>query len=109
MIFILFVVYGTLSGVFIAKKKMRISQALLPMMAFTIVLSVALGQNYTMSLIPEVNDGIGISNFLAAFLLPEEGWSTEMFLSQFELYLSASIVLIVLYAVVVIIENKVKP
>lgn len=106
MIFILLIVYGILAGVFIAKKKMGISQAVLPMIAFSILSSIALGQNYTMSFIPEINDGLGISNFLAAFLLPEDGWTQEVFLSKFELYLGISIVLILLYFILVIIENK---
>ena len=82
------------------------SQAVIPMIAFIILSSVALGQNYTNSLIPKVNDGIGISNFLATFLLPEDGWTKEMFLSKFELYLGISIALILIYFILVIIENK---
>lgn len=105
MIFILLIVHGILAGVFISKKKMKISQAVLPMLAFSILSSIALGQNYTMSLIPEVNDGIGISNFLAEFLLPEDGWTIEMFLSKFELYVGISIVLILLYFLLVVVEN----
>lgn len=82
------------------------SQAIIPMIAFAILSSIALSQNYTVSLIPEANDGIGISNFLAAFLLPQDGWSTEMFLSKFELYLGISIALIILYFVFVIVEKR---
>ena len=76
------------------------------MIAFAILSSIALSQNYTVSLIPEANDGIGISNFLAAFLLPQDGWSTEMFLSKFELYFGISIALIILYFVFVIVEKR---
>lgn len=104
-VLILLVIYGIVVGVFIAKKKMKMSQALLPMMAFAIVSSVALGQNYLMAIIPEMNDGIGISNFLAEFLLPGDGWSKEMFFRHFEMYLSCSVVLIFLYTVVVFVEN----
>ncbi|EPD53287.1 hypothetical protein HMPREF1210_01018 [Paenisporosarcina sp. HGH0030] len=104
MIFII-LLYGIIAGVFISKRKMKMSQAVIPMIAFAILSSVALGQNYTKSLIPEVNDGIGISNFLATFLLPEDGWTKEMFLSKFELYLGISIALILLYFLIVIVEN----
>lgn len=72
---------------------------------FAIVASVALGQNYTQSLIQEANDGIGISNFLAAMLLPESHWTKEMFLSKFELFLGISIAFIVLYKVTAVIEK----
>ncbi|MEH7254829.1 hypothetical protein V7111_22225 [Neobacillus niacini] len=104
MVFIL-LLYGIIAGVFISKRKMKMSQAVIPMIAFAILSSVALGQNYTTSLIPEVNDGIGISNFLAAFLLPEAGWTKEMFLSKFELYLGISIAFIFIYFLLVIVEN----
>lgn len=106
MIFIIILLYGILAGVFISKRKMKMSQAAVPMIAFAILSSVALGQNYTVSLIPEANDGIAISNFLAKFLLPEDGWTTEMFLSKFELYLGISIALIILYFIFVIVEKR---
>jgi hypothetical protein len=104
MVFII-LLYGIIAGIFISKRKMKMSQAVIPMIAFAILSSVALGQNYTNSLIPEVNDGIGISNFLARFLLPEDGWTKELFLSKFELYLGISIGLILVYFLLVIVEN----
>ncbi|MEH7247974.1 hypothetical protein V7114_14450 [Neobacillus niacini] len=104
MVFII-LLYGIIAGVFISKRKMKMSQAVIPMISFAILSSVALGQNYSTSLIPEVNDGIGISNFLAAFLFPEDGWTKEMFLSKFELYLGISIAFILLYFLLVIVEN----
>lgn len=109
MIFFLLLLYGITAGIFISKRKMKMSQAVIPMLAFAILSSIALGQNYTVSLIPEVNDGIAISNFLAAFLLPEEGWTIEMFLTKYELYMGISILLILLYFSLVVVEkNKLK-
>jgi hypothetical protein len=105
MIFVILVLYGFIAGVFISKRKMEMSQAVIPMIAFAILSSVALGQNYSVSLIPEANDGIGISNFLATFLLPEDGWTKEMFLSKFELYLGISFAIIFLYFILVIVEK----
>jgi len=105
MIFVILVLYGIIAWLFISKKKMKVSQAVIPMIAFSILSSVALGQNYTVSLIPEANDGIGISNFLAKFLLPDDYWTKEMFLSRFELYLGISIVLILLYFIFVVVER----
>ncbi|SDO25431.1 hypothetical protein SAMN05518871_11349 [Psychrobacillus sp. OK028] len=105
MIFVILVLYGIIAGVFISKKKMNMSQATIPMIAFAILSSVALGQNYTESLIPEANDGIAISNFLAKFLLPDDYWTKEMFLSRFELYLGISIALIILYFIFLIVEK----
>ncbi|WP_277585234.1 hypothetical protein [Psychrobacillus antarcticus] len=105
MIFVILVLYGIIAGFFISKRKMKMSQAVIPMIAFAILSSVSLGQNYTVSLIPEANDGIGISNFLATFLLPADGWTKELFLSKFELYLGISIALILLYFIFVIVEK----
>lgn len=106
MIFMLLVLYGMIAGFFISKGKMTMSQAVIPMIAFAILSSVALGQNYTVSLIPEANDGIAISNFLAQFLLPGDYWTKEMFLSRFELYLGISIALILLYFIFVVVESR---
>jgi len=106
MIYILLALYGLIAGVFIVKKKMRMSQALIPMIAFSILSSVALGQNYTQSLISEVNDGIGISNFLARFLLPDDYWTQEMFLTRFELFIGISLGLILLYFIFGVLPTK---
>lgn len=102
MIFIILILYGMIAGIFISKKKIKMSQAILPIISFS---SVALGQNYTESLIPEANDGIGITNFLAKFLLPDNYWTKEMFLSKFELYLGISIALTLLNFILVVVEQ----
>ncbi len=105
MIFVILALYGILAVFFISKRKIKMSQAVIPMIAFAILSSAALGQNYTVSLIPEANDGIGVSNFLASFLLPADGWTTEIFLSKFESYLMISIALILIYFIMVIVER----
>lgn len=76
-----------IAGIFVSKKMMKLSQAVLPMMAFSILSCDALGQNSTMSFMTEVNDGIAISNFLAMKYLPEDGWLQEMFLSKYNQYI----------------------
>ena len=105
MIFVILVLYGFIAGFLISKRKIKSSQAVIPMMAFAILSCVALGHNHTVSLISEANDGIGISNFLAKLLLPGEGWTKELFLSTFELYLGISIVLIILYFILAFVEK----
>lgn len=90
----------------IFEKKMNISKTLLPLVLFSILANIALAQNYTQSLISEVNDGIGISNFLAAFLLPDDYWTKALFLSRFEISLVISLVLVIIYFVLTVIENK---
>lgn len=53
------------------QKKIKFSTAILPLLLFSITANVALAQNYAQSLIPGANDGIGISNLLAYFLIGE--------------------------------------
>ena len=105
MIFVILVLYGIVAGFFRSKRNIKLSQAVIPMLAFAILSCVALGHNHTVSLISEANDGIGISNFLAKLLLPAEGWTKELFLSKFKLYLVISPVLIILYFIFVIVEK----
>jgi hypothetical protein len=74
--------------------------------AVSILSVVSLAQNYTVSLIPEANDGIGISNKMAYWIIGEGSWSQEMFKNMFELSLYISLFLIVVYPIVVVIEIK---
>jgi hypothetical protein len=83
----------------------KYSTGILPLLLFSIVANVALSQNYTQSLIPEANDGIGISNSLAAFLISEEHWSHELFKTYYLNSTSISIVLIVVYMIFLALEN----
>jgi hypothetical protein len=73
------------------------------------VLSVlALSQNYTQSLIPEANDGIGISNQLAYWIIGETQWTQEMFKSFYDQSTYLALLLILLYPVVLLAETKLK-
>jgi low affinity Fe/Cu permease len=74
--------------------------------AISILAVVSLAQNYTQSLIPEANDGLGISNKMAYWIIGEEGWSQEMFKNMFEQSVYISLLLIAAYPIVLIIESK---
>ncbi|MEI7028094.1 hypothetical protein [Paenibacillus sp. y28] len=50
----------------------------------TAAASVCLGQNYAQSLIPSVQDGIGISNPIAYWIIGESLWTQEQFRLFFE-------------------------
>jgi len=104
-IFMLFI-YLFISGYLVRTRKIWFSSAVLPLVLFSIVACVSLGQNYTQSLIPRGEDGIGISNFLARYLLPEDQWSKELFLSRFELWIGISIGLLLVYFVVIVFEKR---
>lgn len=74
----------------------------------SIVAVVCLAQNYTQSLIPEANDGIGISNQVAYSIIGEDGWSQDKFRDIFEKSIYFTLFLIVAYPVVLIVESKLK-
>ncbi|MDX5476664.1 MAG: hypothetical protein LPK00_14110 [Bacillaceae bacterium] len=74
--------------------------------AFSIVATISLGQNYTQSLIPEANDGMSISNKLAYLIIGEDGWSQEVFRYVFDFSLYVSLILILVYPIVLVIESK---
>ncbi|MFF2479520.1 hypothetical protein [Paenibacillus sp. NPDC058071] len=68
--------------------------------------AVVLGQNYTQSLIPEANDGIGVSNSFAYFLIGKGEWTQELFHRRFEQSIYAALSAIVLYSLAVILESR---
>lgn len=74
--------------------------------AISILAAISLGQNYTQSLIPEANDGMGISNHLAYWIIGEDGWSKELFRASFEQSLYITLLLIIAYPIVLIAETK---
>ncbi|WP_449536450.1 hypothetical protein [Ferdinandcohnia sp. Marseille-Q9671] len=74
--------------------------------ALSILAVISLAQNYTQSLIPEANDGIGISNHMAYWIIGEDRWSQEMFKAMFEQSVYFSLLLIAAYPIVLILESK---
>lgn len=76
--------------------------------ALSILAVVSLAQNYTQSLIPEVNDGISVSNKMAYWIIGQNGWSQEMFKDIFEQSILISLLLIAAYPIVLILEGKMR-
>jgi glucan phosphoethanolaminetransferase (alkaline phosphatase superfamily) len=74
-----------------------IAQGALLAIIISIVAVAMLAQNYTQSLIPEANDGVSVSNFVAYLVIGEDGWSTAVFREAFEASLGVTILLILLY------------
>ncbi|MFB9329453.1 hypothetical protein ACFFSY_26240 [Paenibacillus aurantiacus] len=71
------------------------------------LLAVAcLAQNYTQSLIPEANDGIGISNPVAYWIIGEDGWSQSLFAAAFRMSIYWTVALIALYPFVAVAEAR---
>lgn len=103
MDFIIFV-YFIAMMIAAIQKKVKFSTAMLPVLLFSIVANVALAQNYTQSLIPGANDGMGISNRLAYFLIGEDRWSHELFRSAYNLSTTITMLLLIAYSLILVIE-----
>ena len=104
MDYIIFV-YFIVMLVFAIQKKVKFSTALLPVLLFSIVANVALAQNYTQSLIPEANDGMGISNPLAYFLISDDRWSPELFRSAYNISTTITILFLIIYSLALVLEK----
>lgn len=76
--------------------------------ALALLSVICLAQNYTQSLIPEVNDGIGVSNQIAYWLIGEDRWSQDLFRVCFERSIYITFILIIVYPIVLIIESILK-
>ncbi|MDQ0899912.1 hypothetical protein [Paenibacillus sp. V4I7] len=72
----------------------------------SMVAVVCLAQNYTQSLIPEANDGIGASNQIAYWIIDEHDMSKEEFRNLFEQSFYLALVLIIAYPLVLVVESK---
>jgi len=90
----------------------RITYAILLLIVLTqllLVVNIALAQNYSASL-ADSNDGIGISNGLAYFLIGEDNWSVAMFKRHYTistwLTLLSTLFTLILLAVKVTMERK---
>lgn len=79
-------------------EKFRLFNALLSLVLFSLIVSISLGVNYVASSIPSINDGIGIHNFLAYWIIGENNWSIGLFKSYFDYSLITSIILLIVYS-----------
>ena len=69
---------------------------------------ICLAQNYTQSLIPEANDGIGVSNPVAYLIIGEDGWSKDLFRKSFEQSIYFNLFLFIAYPLVLMVDSKFK-
>lgn len=90
-------------------KPRKYSKGTLVLLLLSIIVNVALAQNYTESLLPfPVNDGIGISNSLAFLVIGDENWSKELFKLAYAYSTAISVGLLVIYAILLVIEKNQK-
>lgn len=66
----------------------------------TLIAAIGLSQNYLYSLIPSIEDGIAVSNFIAYWIIGDNGWSVRLFQQYSEGSLLLAIGLLVVYIVV---------
>ncbi|SDT00057.1 hypothetical protein SAMN05444162_2811 [Paenibacillaceae bacterium GAS479] len=70
--------------------------------------NISLAQNFTQSQIPEVNDGIAISNRISYWIIGEGNWSPERFGAFYEQSVFITIALMFVYVFVLMIESRIK-
>jgi hypothetical protein len=107
MVFILSGLMFVLVSVFFFRRsgvKHPYSKGIALAIALSAVATVCLAQNYTQSLIPGAEDGIGISNRVAYWLIGEDLWSTDRFRAYFMNAVSVTLVLIAAYPLVLSME-----
>lgn len=115
MVFIGLVIFITMVLlVFLYKRsdKFKFSKTLLVPFMVSILANVSLAQNYSQSLIPGIQDGIGISNKLAYYIITDDGWginwSKELFKRVYDYSIIISGIIIILFILVLLIESKLK-
>ncbi|MCU6709513.1 hypothetical protein M6D81_12450 [Paenibacillus sp. J5C_2022] len=70
--------------------------------------SICLAQNYTESLIPGIQDGIGIANPFTYLIIGEDGWSVQTFRSYFHGAVIATLALVAAYPLIIVLESRKK-
>lgn len=86
-------------------EKFRLFNALLPLVIFSVIVSLSLGINYVASAIPSINDGIAIHSSLAYWIIWEDSWSVNLFKKYFDYSIGMSVILLALYSGLRIIKD----
>ncbi|MFC4098914.1 hypothetical protein [Paenibacillus xanthanilyticus] len=102
----LIVVAGSILGLWKAGVRHPFSKGVAIAAALSLLAVIGLAQNYTQSLIPEANDGIGISNPVAYWIIGEDGWSRSLFHAAFRMSIYWTVALIALYPFVAAAETR---
>lgn len=80
------------------------------LLILSIIANISLAQNYTQSLIPGANDGIGISNLLASWIITDSGWgkswSIELFKKAYDTSMGVSLGVLLLFVASIVVESR---
>jgi hypothetical protein len=113
MVFIgLVIIIAIVFFVFLHKQahNYKFSKTILILFIVSVLANVSLAQNYTQSLIPGIEDGIGISNKLAYYIITDEGWgnywSRDLFYRAYDYSITISGIIIILFIISLFLESK---
>lgn len=82
-----------------------ISSSILFTLLFSIISTISLGVNYIAAFTGKL-DGIGLTGWLAKLIIGEGRWSVELFYAYFEAFTTLSIILLFMYFIALLYENK---
>lgn len=86
-------------------KEFEISKALVPLILISLISTICLGVNYVASAVPSLNDGIGIHNFIAGWIIGDDNWSVQLFKSYFDISVYASLLLTLIYSTLKLLKR----
>lgn len=86
-------------------KEFMISKSLNPLILICLISTICLGVNYVASAVPSLNDGIGIHNFLAGWIIGEGNWSVQLFKIYFNTSVYISLFLTFIYSVLTLVKK----
>ena len=87
------------------RDKFRFFDPLLSLVILSVIASISLGTNYIAAAIPSLNDGIGIHNFLAYWIIGEDNWSIGLFRNYYNYSLMVSISLLIVYSGLKVVKD----
>lgn len=94
------------------KDNFKGSKTLLALVITNITVNINLAQNYTQSLIPNLSDGIGISNIIASWIITDEDWgrtwSIELFKRAYDLSSYILVLSVIFFVIALLRESRAK-
>lgn len=110
MIFVILVLITWIILTLVLKQRsntqFRFSEALLPLVLVSYLVTIDLGINYVAGAIPKLNDGIGLHSKFAFFIIGEDRWSLELFKKIYDISFNISIVLTLIFIILLLLIRK---
>ncbi|NLM44600.1 MAG: hypothetical protein GX201_11410 [Clostridiales bacterium] len=90
----------------VTKDKFRFSDAILPLVLISYLLTIDLGINYVAGAIPGINDGIGLHSRFALYIIGEDNWSIELLKRIYDISFTISILLTFILTLLLIMNYR---